>query len=424
MGENKEIITGSDFKRMIAGAYSAFLLEYENINALQKASFSGEKYPGHNLLRTMGAAAIALKNNDNKGIGAVSSMVSNCAVLGARGNSGVVLAQIFRGLAKGLAGKYEVNSSVFGKAFQYGILYAHRISSGNTEHPMIVIAKAVAKGAYKAVRANRPISEILAAAITAGDDALEREKIAQRRIEVGAKALMVLLEGCQAGLDGNFVSPAVVFSSGTTTTHTVPNPTEDIVHPYCVQMRIRNCKVGLLEVKEILGKYGNMLVIKKKMHDVFIHLHTQSAGVLADQIIGWGSSYEMRVDNMADLHKPLILAKPIKDICILAIVNDEKIAEQVEQYGAMPIIVDKDKGLAVGNFVNTVHSDIAKRYIILSNDSSLRLMLYQTKRLLGKRIQIIYSENTMQQLAALQVYDSEESWENNIKKMENIIKKK
>ncbi|MDQ0203875.1 DAK2 domain-containing protein [Pectinatus haikarae] len=424
MSENKEIITGSDFKRMIAGAYSAFLLEYENINSLDGTSLADQNCPGTNMLRTMGSAAMAIRDISNDSIGAIACSVSNCAVLGARGNSGVLLAQIFRGIAKGLAGKYDVDSSVFGKAFQFGILYAHRTSVEEAERSIIITAKAVAKGAYKAVRANRPISDILAEAIKAGDEALKKSEAQNNPVDAGAKALMVLLQGCQSGLDGNFVSPVLIFSSGTKKSHTVPEPENDIVRPYCVQLTIYNCKAAVADIKKILAKYGNMVVIERKMHDMLIHLHMERPGLLVEQITGWGNSYDIHVDNMADLHKPLILGHPLNKLSILAVASDEKVVFELQDRGALVIMTDTEKqGLAVGNFVNTVHSDIAEKYIILSNDVNMNLMLYQAKRLLGKRIEVIYSNNTDEQLAALKVYDEKMSLEENAKKMENAIRR-
>ena len=168
MTGNREVITGSDFKRMVSGAYSEFLLEYEEINALKGAGHM----PGTHILRTMGAAVMPLSDTKDDSIGGLARRIATAAVFGARGSAGVVLAQMFRGLGKGLSGKYNATSSEFGKAFQYGILYAQRAVPEEPEQPLIMVAKAVAKGAYHAVRANLPISEILQAAIEAGKQAL------------------------------------------------------------------------------------------------------------------------------------------------------------------------------------------------------------------------------------------------------------
>ena len=188
MTGNKEVITGSDFKRMVSGAYSEFLLEYDNINAMKGAG----TLPGTHVLRTMGAAVLPLHDVKDDSIGGLARRTAAGAVFGARGSAGVVLAQMFRGLGKGLSGKYDATSSEFGKAFQYGILYAQRVIPEKPERPIITLAKAVAKGAYHAVRANVPISEILEAAIAAGEKALARVD----HEDAGARIMFTFLKGC------------------------------------------------------------------------------------------------------------------------------------------------------------------------------------------------------------------------------------
>ena len=138
MTGNREVITGSDFKRMVTGAYSEFLLEYENINDLGRQKSEGQdSLPGTHILRTMGAAVMPLADAKDESIGGLARRVANASMLGARGNAGVVLAQLFRGIAKGLSGKYDATSSEFGKAFQYGILYAQRVIPEEPERPII-----------------------------------------------------------------------------------------------------------------------------------------------------------------------------------------------------------------------------------------------------------------------------------------------
>ena len=146
MTGNREVITGSDFKRMLSGAYGEFLLEYEGIDALSRKR-QGERsaLPGTHVLRTMGAAVMPLVDVKDESIGGLARRVASAAVLGARGTSGVVLAQLLRGIAKGLSGKNDATSSEFGKAFQYGILYAQRVLPPTVETVLVAAAKAVAQ---------------------------------------------------------------------------------------------------------------------------------------------------------------------------------------------------------------------------------------------------------------------------------------
>ncbi len=293
MTGNREVITGNDFKRMIAGAYSAFLLEYENINALNADSLMDEK-AGTHILRTIGAAAMSLRDLQADSIGGVSKRVGSAAVLGAHGNAGVLISQILRGIAKGLAGKYDASSSVFGKSFQYGILYAQRAVNDEVERPLIITAKAVAKGAYNAVRANLPIAEILTEAIKAGGIALSQAEKKNGFVDAGAKALMVFLQGCRAGLDGNYVSPVLLFSSGFKKSHDVPNPKFDIVYTYAVSFSLVKCRASISDLEKMLNPLGKVIVVKSLDDRITVYLHTDCPGLVVGQAVDWVKSKTLK----------------------------------------------------------------------------------------------------------------------------------
>ncbi len=409
---------------MIAGAYSNFLLEYEELNKLNAISISDTVTPGTNFLRTMGAAAMALKDNNSPGIGALSSAVANCAVLGARGNAGVLLAQIFRGMAKGLSGKYEATSSVFGRAFQYGILYAHRAAQDKKhEGPMIITARAAAKGAHLAVRAERPISEILAAAIASGQKALLEAEKKDGYVDAGAKALMVLLNGCQNGLDGNFVSPALMFSSSALQGDGgVPEPKNDVVAPYCLELVVHNTHAKMNDIRKCLNKYGKMVIIEKAGHDTKIRLHADRPSVIVEQIMGWGDSFDFQVCNMAEPHCLSPLGKSIAPFAVLAPTENSRSKMQLlQEKGATLLVAAADESLAVGNFISAMHSDAAKEYILLPNSPTMHLVAEQAQHLMPNRAAVVYAGSFSEQLAALEVYDANLSLAENCCRMEKVI---
>ena len=412
MTGNKEVITGSDFKRMITGAYSEFLLEYENLNQLNASSLSENSHAGTNLVRTMGAAAVALLEAKDEGIGGLSKRCANAAVLGARGNAGVVLAQMFRGIGKGLAGKHHVSSSVFGKAFQYGILYAQRTIPGEEERPIISTARAVAKGAYHAVRSNLPISEILMTAIDAGQKALEKTKDKQVD-DVGARAMLVFLNGCLKGLDGNFVSPVLSFASGFKTSFEVPDPKKDLIPSYCLTFSVSESKADPYDVEQVLNAHGVLVVVRKKGGHLEVHLHTDHPGNVIEQALGWGMLHAVRIDNLAEPHPSKPLDHPLRKVAVLALARDAAEAEKLQEYGAA-LIIEENEGTvipSVGDFIRAVHSDLAERYIFLPNHADMNLVLEQVQRILGKRIAVLEITSPQEQLQALQAYEEELSLE-------------
>ena len=417
MTANREVITGGDFRRMMAGAYSEFLLEYDNIDQLSGSFSGGEERPGTDVMRTVGAAAVVLADAQDEGIGGLAKRAANGAVLGARGSLGVIVSQLLRGLAKGLGGKYEASSSVFGKAFQYGILYAQRTGSTEHEWPIITVARAAAKGAYHAVRENLPISEILAAAIEAGDQA-EKMLVAGNTVDAGARTLLIFLRGCLHGLAGSFVSPTLSLSTGFKTTYTLPDPKKDLICAYCLVFSVQGTKTEVADVERVLKKYGTLVIVRKSGTGMQLHLHTDHPGLVVEQALGWGSLGKITLQNIAEPHESLPMDKAPVATAVLAVAADEEEADLLEDRGASVIIIGgAGCSPAVGDFVNAVHSDFAEKYILLPNGPGLHLVLRQARWLVGNRVAIIDCSDKAARDRALAVYQPERSFAENCRRM-------
>lgn len=417
---NREIITGSDFRRMVTGAYSEFLLEYERLNQLDKKlrpKHSG--WPGTDILRTMGAAVMALGEAADDGIGAVARRTAAASILGARGNAGVVLAQIFRGLGKGLLGKFTATSSEFGKAFQYGILYAQRVLPEEPESPIVRAARAVAKGAYQAVRANLPILEILSAAVEAGEKPLQEG--GER--DVGEEIMLVFLTGCQKGLMGNFVSPALNFSVGSGGERLgLPDPREDEVRPYCLTFRITNDKMNPHELEEYLQQEASFVVVDARRGSVFVHLHTARPGLAIEKSMGFGAITDIRLADMSEPHAAAHPAAPLLPVALLAVAGDKARAERLQEAGANLIALGGDGNVpSVGALVNAAHSDLAETYIMVADGPRLNLVLPQVKRLLGDRVEVIAASGPAEQEAVLHLFDPKQSLAENVARMRRQV---
>ena len=198
-------IDGSQLKMMLLGAYQSFENNYEMINNLNVFPVP-DGDTGTNMLHTMAAVAEAVSKLENATIGEVGQTAATSAILGARGNSGVILSQLLHGIGKGLAGKEAATNNEIGKAFQYGILYAYRSVSRPVEGTILTVARGIAKGAYHAVRGGLEFTEVLSRAIVAGRAELDRtpELLPALKeagvVDAGGQGLIVFFEGCLAGL--------------------------------------------------------------------------------------------------------------------------------------------------------------------------------------------------------------------------------
>ena len=392
-----EVITGGDFKRMVSGAYSEFLLEYEKINQ----SYGAGELPGTHILRTLGAAVMPLNDTNDDSIGGLSRRVATAAIFGARGNAGVILSQLFRGIAAGLQSKTEATSSEFGKAFQYGILHARRILSEIPEqNAFLDAAKVAAKSAHDAVRDELPIPEILNAALDAGKKIFS-ENFSE---DAGSKIMFTFLSGCLKGLDGNFVSPAVSLSLGLGTHENMPDPRDDVVKPYCVILKVKNPHANAEEIERRLQEFGNFALATKKGSAVEIHLHTDHVGRVMEQAVGWGPLRDIRVINMSESHA-LGIHDALMPVAALAVASDKSTARKYQDAGAQILIAgSKNSCPSVAELVGAAHSDLASSYVLVASNPNDRLVFVQVKKLLGARVELVLTNNEEETIEALQKF--------------------
>lgn len=418
MANDNEIITGADYKRMIIGAYSEFILEYDQINKVKKSGkFFYCGMPGTDVLRTMGAAVMPLAESVNESIGGLARRVADAAVLGARGNAGVILSQILRGLAKGLVGKFNASSQEFGKAFQYGILYAQKAVPEQKDRPIIVASKIMAKGAYHAVRDGLSIIDILKEAIRAGEESFTE------KIDSGEMIMQVFLHGCLKGIIGEFVSPMLPFSSTAQMPMKLTSPLDDMVRPYCVTFMVANPKLSVSLIEKELQEIGNFVVVERRFRNLFIHLHSEHPGKVLERAVGWGHIGEIHINIMAEPHAMAMVQQNfLMPLALMTVATTPEWGQKLQEAGATVILDGSDPcGPSVEEIVNAAHSDIANKYIILTDTEHLRLVVHQARRILGDRVDVVIADGDDEQLQAVRAFFPEESVASNVARMRDAI---
>lgn len=425
---NYKRITGQDFKLMIAGAYQEFSRQHENINQLNVFPVP-DGDTGTNMLKTLGAAARAVAGSGETGIGALSAAAAKNALMGARGNSGVILSQIFRGLARGLEGKKEADSAELGKAFQYGVLYAYRAVTKPVEGTILTVAKGIAKGAHHAVRSKLSIMEILQAAVTAGNRELAKTPEllpalkAAGVVDAGGKGLIVFLEGCLLGLGGQAeMPPPDAIGKTSLLKEAAPEEAFDLARPYCTEFMIKHAGIQVNRARKILQDLGDSLIVADGGDVLKVHVHTDNPGAVLSQAIGWGSLHDIKIDNMADQHRSLLIeeppGEPDLELAVVSVAAGNGLADLMKQLGASVIIAGgQSMNPSVEEFVEAVRLNIARHYIVLPNNSNIVLAAAQVKKMFPGRIDIIPTVNAPQGLAALLAFRPEDSCEENVKRM-------
>jgi len=428
-----DVIDGKDFRRMISGAYSEFMREHEYINSMNVFPVP-DGDTGTNMLLTLGAVAKAVGEAPDEGIGSLARRGADSAIMGARGNSGVILSQLLRGIARGLSGKDTATSAEVGKAFQYGVLYAYRAVARPVEGTILTVAKGIAKGTQRAVREHAVFADILKAAIAAGQEELRKTPEllpalkAAGVVDAGGQGLIVFLTGCLEGLEGRFSGPEADF--GRTLTVTGIDQDISISHPYCTEFIVKKFAASLKEVKRQLERMGESLVLALGENILKVHIHTAHPGAVLESAIAWGTLHDIKIDNMADQHRttmeletvrtklPIAAEQSKAALAIISVAAGDGLVDIMQQLGASIIIAGgQTMNPPVEEFITAVHNGPAEQYIILPNNKNIVLAAAQAKKLLGEKVEVVPTTNVPQGLAAILAFEPDSPLAANLARM-------
>ncbi len=423
--EGMKVITGKQLKDMLLGAYHSFEKNFAVINDLNVFPVP-DGDTGTNMMHTMASVARELSAmNDDASAGEVGTAAARSAIMGARGNSGVILSQLLRGIGKGVAGKKILNNTEIGKAFQFGILCAYRSVSKPVEGTILTVARGMAKGAYNAVRnAGGSLEDVLLEAIRTGRQELAKTPEllpalkAAGVVDAGGQGLIVFFEGCLAGLRG--MDCAVLDIAPHIGARAVQPEPLDLEYPYCTEFIVKDAHVDKKTVSGALQNLGNSMIVAVVEDIVKVHIHTKHPGDALNAAQQWGTLHDIKIENMHDQHENRLFAAedalPIKHgVGVLTVAAGEGLAKIMHEMGAAEIISGgQSMNPPVEDFITAITSGTCEQYIILPNNKNIILAAEQVRKMLGAaKISYVPSTNLAQGLAALLHFDATRNLEEN-----------
>ena len=426
MVEVKEI-TGKQVKAMLLGAYHSFEKNFEAINDLNVFPVP-DGDTGTNMMHTMASVARELSAmSDTAEAGEVGAAAARSAIMGARGNSGVILSQLLRGIGKGVAGKKTLNNTEIGKAFQFGILYAYRSVSKPVEGTILTVARGMAKGTYQAIRtANVSLEDVLLQAIASGKEELAKTPDmlpalkAAGVVDAGGQGLIAFFEGCLAGLRGQDCQVLPVTAGKATARITNTAEPLDLEFPYCTEFIVKGANVDKKTVSEALQGFGNSMIVAVVEDIVKVHIHTKHPGDALNAAQQWGTLHDIKIENMRDQHENRLFTaediQPVKHgVGVLSVAAGDGIAKIMHEMGAAEIISGgQSMNPPVEDFVQAIENGTCEEYVILPNNKNIILAAEQVRKLLGNsKVSFVPSTNMAQGLAALLRFDATKSLDEN-----------
>lgn len=427
-----EYIDGALLKNMFIGAANLLEKNKEMLNALNVFPVP-DGDTGTNMSLTMHAAVKELKTSDLSDIEKIGSLISNGSLMGARGNSGVILSQVLRGFSKALEGLEEIDTTVLADALDRGAKTAYRAVMKPIEGTILTVARESAERALEIAKNQNDILLFLQEVIDAGNISLDKtpELLPVLKeagvVDAGGKGFIVILEGMLSALSGEEITYSAEEDLEETNYNKPQAINEDIEFGYCTEFIINdNKKDGEIFTKQIKDMGDSMMVVEG---DGFIkvHVHTNNPGAVLEKALEIGEIIDVKIDNMRYQHRSnfenLENTSQEKEL----ILDEYGFITVAMGDGIKNIFRDLNVGhiISGGQTMNPSTEDIlkevnkvnAKNIIILPNNGNIILAANQAKELSDKNVTVLATKTIPQGISALLEFNEELDLEDNVNNM-------
>ena len=404
---------------------------------------------GTNMTMTIMSAAKEVAAIENPDFVSLSKAISTGSLRGARGNSGVILSQLFRGFTKEVKNAEEINSTVLAKSFERAVETAYKAVMKPKEGTILTVAKGVADKTVELARKTDDLEVIIRGAIEYGDEVLnitpEMLPILKQAgvVDSGGQGLMQVLKGAFDVFLGKEVDFTVEQPVASPAQTAGSKAEADIRFGYCTEFIIMLEKEYTAqtekEFKAYLESIGDSIVVVSDEDIVKVHVHTNDPGLAIQKALTYGSLTKMKIDNMREEHQERL----IKDAEKAAQEQKKEEKEPPKEYGFIAVSVGEGlseifKGLGVDNVIeggqtmNPSTEDIlkaveqinAKTVYVLPNNKNIILAANQAASLTeDKEVVIVPSKTIPQGITALINFVEGQSADENLQNMTEEMSK-
>ena len=399
---------------------------------------------GTNMTLTIMSAAKEVSGIENPGFESLAKAISSGSLRGARGNSGVILSQLFRGFTKEIKEVDEINSAVIAKAFDRAVETAYKAVMKPKEGTILTVAKGVAEKAVEVARKTDDLEVVFKEALAHGDYVLSQtpEMLPVLKqagvVDSGGQGLMEVLKGAYDCFLGKEIDFTIEGAKSASVKVTASESDVDIKFGYCTEFIIMLEKdfndKDERDFKAYLESIGDSIVCVADDDIVKIHVHTNDPGLAIQRGLSYGQLTKMKIDNMREEHQERL----IKDAEKQAAAQQETVEEMPhKEAGFISVSVGEGvneifKGLGVDyiieggqtmnpstedilNAIDKVNADVV---YVLPNNKNIILAANQAESLVeDKRVVVIPSKTVPQGITALINYIADSSVEDNVERM-------
>lgn len=384
---------------------------------------------GTNMSMTIGNALPELKAaGDGISTGDAAKLTASAMLRGARGNSGVILSLIFRGLSKGLAGQAEADAKMLSDAFKLGVDAAYKSVMKPTEGTILTVVREAWENTKDSAQEGGDAAEFLAKFIEEGEKSLANtpELLPALKkagvVDAGGKGLLVILSGMQQVISGGGMirseeetkpsAPAAVAAAGAAQ--------EDIKFAYCTEF-IVNKKPGAKDataLRAFLETIGDCVVVVDDDDIIKVHVHSNHPGKAIEEGIKFGELTKMKIENMREQHHNIIKAdeavqknrkvpvKPEKDFGFVAVAAGAGIEALFRDLGADSVVRGgQTMNPSTEDILEAIGQTPANNVFVLPNNKNIIMAAEQAVSLADRNVCVLQSRSIPQGITALMNFD-------------------
>ena len=435
----RQTINGAELRRMIISAAAAIEIHKQDLNELNVFPVP-DGDTGTNMSMTINSASADLRKAEDPDLYAASKIAASAMLRGARGNSGVILSLLFRGLSRKLKGSQVCDGVLWAQALQEGVDAAYKAVMKPAEGTILTVSRLAAAKAMEAAQENNHIEFVQEAAIeeakAALADTVNQNPVLKKAgvVDAGGKGWVLVLEAMLSALRGEDIAAPEV--SGETAVKEQADfsdfNTEDITFSYCTEFIIsRENDRDPEKLRAFLNELGDSLVLVDDEEIIKVHVHTNDPGAALHEAINYGSFVTVKVENMRLQHTEKVMnekdlapkiAQPEKPIGVVSVCAGAGLADVFTNLGVDQIISGgQTMNPSTQDILEAVNKVPAETVFVLPNNKNIIMAAQQVDALTPKNVVVIGSKTVPQGVTAMLNFNPEGSVEENTEAMTDVL---
>ena len=402
---------------------------------------------GTNMNLSMSSGAKETAANVVENIGELGKSFSKGLLMGARGNSGVILSQLFRGMSQHIADKKEVNAKEFADAIQNGVSIAYKAIIKPVEGTILTVAREAAEAGLKAAENTTSVVEVMEAIYVEAQASLKRtpdllpilKEVGV--VDSGGQGLVCVYQGFVAALKGEKIEGLESVETNVVDMQFEDDhdmdfmSPEDIVYGFCTEFTVRLDKekkdFNEDKFREDMSKFGDSLLVISDSEYVKIHVHTETPGDVFNYGQQYGELIKIKSDNMREQHREVLrkqeakqatTPKELKEQAMISISMGAGLSKVLTSMG-VDYIVEGGQTMnpSTEDIMKAIKEVNAKNIFIFPNNKNIQLAAKQAAELAEENVFVIESKTAPQGLAAIMVFNPQASADENFANMQEVL---